>query len=86
MSRRVWAGIGLLATGVGGLVASLSLGSRPTTYAAGPVPSCGDFPNCARVAVPFHQSPSEVLGAARSALVASGVVEFRETDGGVEAV
>ena len=43
MSRRVWAGIGLLATGVGGLVASLSLGSRPPTYAAGPVPSCGDI-------------------------------------------
>ncbi|MEO0560303.1 MAG: DUF1499 domain-containing protein [Bacteroidota bacterium] len=72
MKKPVVFGIGLAILGTAGIVASYTLGSTPEEPRFdGPLPVCGDAPNCYRVRRVYSASPDQVREAARTAIEAS---------------
>lgn len=93
MSGVIRLGLGALALTVGGVATSRMLGSRPEDPAAhGPLPPCGEVPNCTHAQVRLGADPEAVREAARAVVredahwLTGGARRVTLTDDGVRAV
>lgn len=93
MKRGVLVGLGLAGLAATSLVASRVLGSRPDEPGyEGPLPTCGDVPNCYRGRVALSTAPGAVRDAAlavvraHQSLITGRPLRVTPTDDGLTAV
>lgn len=93
MRRGVLVGLGVAGVAAVGLSASRALGSRPDEPGyPGPLPTCGDVPNCYRARVRLAADPEAVRAAAFAGVRSHGdwftgrAVRVAPTDDGLAAV